>query len=333
MINPPDRPQVVVITGASAGIGRAAARAFARDGARIGLLARGRDALVATQREVESLGGFARVVPCDVADPAQVEVAAKTVESELGPIEIWVNNAMASVFSPIKDTTPEEFRRVTEVTYLGYVYGTLAALRRMLPRNRGVIVQVSSALAFRGIPLQAAYCAAKHAIDGFCDSLRCELRHDGSAVRVTMVHLSAFNTPQFGWVKSRLPRQAKPVPPIFQPEIAANAIVFAAQHPRRQFVVGWPALKAILAQKFVPGVADRVLARQGYDGQQTGQAEDPHRPHNLWQPLPGEHRAHGRFDREARRSSWQWTLSKHRGLVAAGMVVACMAVAGRVGRR
>jgi NAD(P)-dependent dehydrogenase (short-subunit alcohol dehydrogenase family) len=319
-MNAPRRSPVVVITGASAGIGRATARAYAREGARIGLIARGHDGLIATQREVEEFGGSALVVPCDVADAAQVEAAAADVEKQFGPIDVWINNAMASVFSPIKETAPEEFRRVTEVTYLGYVYGTLAALRRMQPRNRGVIVQVGSGLTFRGIPLQAAYCAAKHAIDGFCDSLRCELRHDRSAVRVTMVHLSAFNTPQFGWVKSRLPRHAQPLPPIFQPEIAAEAIVFAARHPRRQFVVGWPALKAILTQKFMPGIADRILARQAYDGQQTDQPDDPARPHNLWKPIAGDHGAHGAFDQQARRSSWQWWLSKHRGMVASAMI-------------
>ena len=248
--------EVVVITGASAGVGRAAARKFARHGARIGLLARGVDGLKAAQREVQKLGSETLMIPTDVANAEQVEAAAEKVEAELGPIDIWVNNAMASVFSPIQKMTPEEFRRVTEVTYLGYVYGTLAALKRMLPRNRGVIVQVGSALAYRGIPLQAAYCAAKHAVQGFCDSLWCELIHDGSNVKVTMLQMPALNTPQFGWVKSRLPRKAQPVPPIFQPEVAAEAIYFAAHNPRREFYIGLPTVKAIVADKFAPRLLD-----------------------------------------------------------------------------
>lgn len=310
-------PRVVVVTGASAGVGRAVVRAFAREGAKIGLLARGVDGLEAAKREVEELGGAAIVLPADVADPAAVEAAAAAVEEKFGPIDVWVNNAMVSVFSPIKDTLPEEFRRVTEVTYLGYVHGTLTALKRMLPRDRGVIVQVGSALAYRGIPLQAAYCAAKHAIEGFCDSLRCELLHDRSKVRVTMVQLPAFNTPQFGWVKSRLPGKAQPVPPIFQPEIAADAIVYASRHPRREFVVGWPSLKAIVGNKIVPGYADRVLARQGYESQQRDEPEDPNRPNNLWEPVPGDHGAHGVFDSRSRPVSVQWSLSKHRRWIGA----------------
>ena len=313
-------PEVVVITGASAGVGRAAAREFARHGARIGLLARGTDGLKAARRELEDLGSEALVIPTDVADADQVESAADQVEAEFGHIDIWINNAMTSVFSPIKQMTSEEFRRVTEVTYLGYVYGTLAALKRMLPRDRGVIVQVGSALAYRGIPLQAAYCAAKHAVQGFCDSLWCELLHDNSKVKVTMVHMPALNTPQFGWVKSRLPRKAQPVPPIFQPEVAAEAIYFAAHNLRREFYVGLPTVKAIVADKIAPGLLDRYLARTGYDSQQYDGAEDPNRPHNLWQAVPGDHGAHGAFD--ARASSWSpqlWT-SEHRGWVATGLV-------------
>ena len=308
--------EVVVITGASAGVGRATARNFARHGARIALLARGTDGLEAAQREVQELGGTAIVIPVDVANAEQVEAAAARVEIDLGKIDIWINNAMTSVFSPIKEMTPEEFRRVTEVTYLGCVYGTLAALKRMLPRDRGVIVQVGSALAYRGIPLQSAYCAAKHAVQGFCDSLRCELLHDQSCVRLTMVQLPALNTPQFGWVKSRLPRKAQPVPPIFQPEVAAEAIYFAAHNPRREFYVGAPSVAVIVANKFVPGLLDHYLARTGYDSQQYDGAEDPNRPNNLWQPVPGDHGAHGAFHARARSWSPQLWTSEHRTLVA-----------------
>jgi len=308
--------EVVVITGASAGVGRATARNFARHGARIALLARGTDGLEAAQREVQELGGTAIVIPVDVANPEQVEAAAARVEIDLGKIDIWINNAMTSVFSPIKEMTPEEFRRVTEVTYLGYVYGTLAALKRMLPRDRGVIVQVGSALAYRGIPLQSAYCAAKHAVQGFCDSLRCELLHDNRGVRLTMVQLPALNTPQFGWVKSRLPRKAQPVPPIFQPEVAAEAIYFAAHNPRREFYVGAPSVAVISINKLAPGLLDYILARTGYDSQQYDGAEDPNRPNNLWQPVPGDHGAHGAFDARARSWSPQLWTSEHRTLVA-----------------
>src|SRR5687767_9952429 len=262
------RDEVVVITGASAGVGRATAEAFAKRGARIGLIARGTERLEAARRDVEALGGTALVLPVDVADAEGIETAAAHVERELGPIDIWVNNAMASVFSPIKEMTADEFRRVTEVTYLGYVHGTLAALRRMLPRDRGTIVQVGSALAYRSIPLQAAYCAAKHAVTGFTESLRCELIHDESRVRVTEVHMPALNTPQFGWVKSRLPRKAQPVPPIYQPEVAAEAIYWAAHHNRRELLVGWSTMQAVWGNKLVPGLIDRYLARTGYEGQQ-----------------------------------------------------------------
>src|SRR6184192_2246901 len=239
----------VAITGASAGVGRATARKFARSGARVALLARGRDGLEAARKEVEEFGAKALVVLVDVANADQVEAAAVQIEAELGRIDIWINNAMVSVFSPIKEMTPEEFRRVTEVTFLGYVYGTLAALKRMLARDRGGIVQVGSALAYRGIPLQSAYCAAKHAVQGFCDSLRCELLHDKSRVHLTMVQLPALNTPQFGWVKSRLPRKAQPVPPIFQPEVAGEAIYFAAHDPRREFYVGAPSVAVITVDR------------------------------------------------------------------------------------
>jgi NAD(P)-dependent dehydrogenase (short-subunit alcohol dehydrogenase family) len=317
-----DKREVVVITGASAGVGRATARAFARRGARLGLIARGRDGLWGACRDVRDLGGEAIVLPCDVADAAALEEAASMVERQLGPIDIWVNNAMTTVFSPVKQTKPEEYRRVTEVTYLGAVYGTLAALHRMLPRDRGVIVQVGSALAYRAIPLQTSYCAAKHAIRGFTEGLRCELLHDGSKVRVTMVQMPALNTPQFDWMKSRLPRKGQPVPPIYQPEVAARAIVWAAHHDRRELYVGWPAVKTIVGNKIAPGLADRYLARTGYQSQQTDEPADPNRPHNLWEPVPGDRGAHGRFDARAGRSSLQLRAATRRRWVAAAALAA-----------
>jgi short-subunit dehydrogenase len=316
-----------MITGASAGVGRATACAFARRGASIGLLARGRAGLVGAARDVEDAGGRAVILPADVADADRVEAAAAILEETCGPIDIWINNAMASVFSPIRDMEAGEFRRVTEVTYLGVVHGTLAALRRMSPRGRGVIVQVGSALAYRGIPLQSAYCAAKHAVEGFCDSLRAELLHDRSGVRVTMVQLPALNTPQFDWVKSRLPNRAQPVPPIFQPEVAADAIVWAADHPRREYFVGFPTVEAIVGDRVAAGLADRYLAHAGYDSQQTSEPEDHHRPDNLWAPVDEDRDfgAHGRFDRRARSSSWELVFSKHRRAFAAAAAVAIAA--------
>src|SRR5919199_6747473 len=299
--------QVVVVTGASAGVGRAVVRAFARAGADVALLARGVDGLEAARREVEAEGRRALVLPTDVADAAQVEVAADRTERELGPINVWVNNAMVSVFSPVKDLQPDEIRRVTDVTYHGVVYGTLAALKRMLPRDRGAIVQVGSALAYRGIPLQAAYCGAKHAIQGFTESLRCELLHDGSNVHVTMVQLPAMNTPQFDWVKSRLPRTPQPVPPIYEPEVAADAIVWASSQRRREMSVGMPTFAAIWMNKVASPLLDRYLARTAFDSQQTDEPADPNRPDNLWKPLPGDHGAHGRFaSRSANFSPQTW---------------------------
>jgi len=314
--------QVVMITGASAGVGRATALAFARHGASIGLLARGRAGLEAAAREVERAGGRALIIQADVADADRVDAAASTLEEAFGPVDVWINNAMTSVFSPILEMRPEEFKRVTEVTYLGVVYGTLAALRRMTARNRGVIVQVGSALAYRGIPLQSAYCAAKHAVEGLCDSLRTELLHDGSAVKVTMVQLPALNTPQFDWVKSRLHGRAQPVPPIFQPEVAADAIVWAADHPRREYFVGFPTVEAIVGDRIAAGLADHYLARAGYDSQQTSEPEDPNRPDNLWAPVDDDRDfgAHGRFDATARSTSWELVVSKHRRAFAAAAV-------------
>ena len=310
------KPEVVVVTGASAGLGRAIVRRFAREGAHIGLLARGRDGLEGARKDVEALGGKAMILPTDVADAEAVERAAEAIEREFGPIDIWINNAMVSVFSPVKEMRPDEYRRVTEVTYLGYVYGTLAALRRMLPRDRGVIVQVGSALAYRGIPLQSAYCAAKHAVQGFHDSLRSELIHDKSKVRVTMVQLPAMNTPQFGWVKSRLPNKPQPVPPIYQPEVGAEAILFAARNDRREMYVGYPTVEAIVGDKIAPGFADKYLAKNGYEAQQADEPVEPDRRDNLWQPVPGDAGAHGTFDERASASSPQLWASMNRSWLA-----------------
>jgi NAD(P)-dependent dehydrogenase (short-subunit alcohol dehydrogenase family) len=322
----------VVVTGASAGLGRAIARAFGARGAVVGLIARGREGLAAAEREIRDGGGRALALPADVSDASAIQAAADRVELELGPIDLWINNAMASVFSPVREMRAEEYRRVTEVTYLGYVHGTLAALHHMLPRDRGTILQVSSALAFRAIPLQSAYCAAKHAIKGFTESLRTELLHDGSGVRVVMVHMPALNTPQFGWVRSRLAHRAQPVPPIFQPELGAEAVVYAALHPeRRELKVGASTLEAIWGNRLAPGLLDRYLARTGYRSQQTREPEQPGRPDNLWAPLPGDHGAHGDFDDRARALSPQLWLTEHRGLalLAAGITGAVAAVAWR----
>jgi NAD(P)-dependent dehydrogenase (short-subunit alcohol dehydrogenase family) len=295
--------ETVVITGASAGIGRAAARLFGARGDRVGLIARGQDGLRGAAEDVTAAGGTAHAVPADVADFEQVDAAAAEIEEALGPIDVWVNVAFASVFAPFTEITPEEFRRVTEVTYLGFVHGTMAALTRMRPRGRGVIVQVGSALGERSIPLQSAYCGAKHAINGFTSSLRCELLHEGSGVRVSTVQMPAVNTPQFSWVRSRLPRRPQPVPPIYQPEVAARGIVRAAEHPRRQYLLGASTKATVLANRVVPALLDRYLARTGYDSQQTGEREPLNRPDNLWQPqdeLSGTDRgAHGEFDDKA----------------------------------
>ena len=316
---------VVVITGASAGVGRATARAYGARGAHVGLIARGRDGLDAARREIEKLGGRAVVAQADVADAEQVEAAARIIDDAFGPPDVWINNAMASVFSPVRETPPEEFARVTEVTYLGAVYGTLAALRRMSSRNRGAIVQVGSSLAYRGIPLQSAYCAAKHALQGFCDSLRAELLHDRSAITLSMVQLPALNTPQFDWVKSRLPNRTQPMGPVFQPELAARAIMWAADTGRREVFVSGSTVKAILANRLAAGLLDRYLANVGYKSQQSEEPADPNRPYNLWRPLAGDHGAHGRFDSVARSSSWQLWASMHRWpltLLAGGALLA-----------
>jgi NAD(P)-dependent dehydrogenase (short-subunit alcohol dehydrogenase family) len=315
--------KIIVITGATGGVGRAAAHLFAKDGARIALLARGQQQLENTKKEVEALGGTALCIPTDVADAAQVEAAAETTESTLGPIDVWVNNAMASVFAPITDIHPDEFRRVTEVTYLGQVYGTMAALKRMKPRDQGSIVLVGSALAYRGIPLQSAYCGAKHAIEGFYDSLRCELKHDGSNIKTCMVQLPAMNTTQFGWVLSRLPNKPKPMGKIYQPEVAARAIRFAAAHNRRSIWVGASTYEAIIGNKLSPSYADGVLARKGYDGQQTDQPETPDRENNVWQPVGEDRGTYGGFSRTAtNRSLTLWAQIHRNTLLAAGVATA-----------
>jgi NAD(P)-dependent dehydrogenase (short-subunit alcohol dehydrogenase family) len=311
---------IVVITGASAGIGRATAVAFARRGWKVGLLARGAEGLDGARRDVERAGGQALVLAADVADYAQVDAAAERVEREWGPIDVWVNNAMATIFSDFLRVEPHDFARATEVTYLGAVWGTRAALSRMKPRDGGVIVQVGSALAYRSIPLQSPYCGAKSALRGFTDSLRSELLHDRSGVHLTMVHLSAFNTPQFDWARNRMPHRARPIGKIFQPEIAAESIYWAARHRRRELWVGLPAVQAIVANRFVPGLLDRYLAYTGYEGQQTDEPESPDRRDNLDQPVHGDHGARGRFDKAAVTRSFQvWATTHKAGLLAAAI--------------
>ena len=331
MRTPPMKKRpVVVITGASAGVGRATVREFARRGAAIALIARGLDGLEGAQREVEAAGGEAMILQADVADDLRMEAAAAAAEARFGPIDIWINNAMCSVFSPVAEMEAAEYRRVTEVTYLGAVHGTLAALRRMRPRGSGVIIQVGSALAYRSIPLQSAYCAAKHALAGFTDSLRCELIAERSGVQVTMVDLPALNTPQFGWVKSRLKRQGQPVPPIYQPEVAARAIHHAAYHHRRQWFVGAPTVLAIFGNALIPGILDHYLGRTGFAAQQRDTPEDPQRPDNLYQPVPGDHGAHGAFDARARSFSLQVWLDMHLAWVLVAVGVLLCGVAGAV---
>ena len=324
-------PQVVVVTGASGGIGRATARAFAARGAKVALLARGEKGLEGAAEDVREAGGQALPISVDTSDFAELAAAADRIEQQLGPIDVWVNVAFTSVFAPFMEIKPEEFKRVTEVTFLGYVYGTRVALERMLPRDRGAIVQVGSALAYRGIPLQSAYCSAKHAIQGLQDSLRCELMHDKSNVRVTMVQMPAVNTPQFGWVLSRLPKRAQPVPPIYQPEVAARAVVYAAAHPqRREYWVGGTTVATLLANKFAAGLLDRYLARTGYSSQQTDQDRDPDQPANLWEPAdsPQGHDfgAHGSFDDKSTPRSYQLWASQHLGVVGAAGAAAAAAV-------
>jgi NAD(P)-dependent dehydrogenase (short-subunit alcohol dehydrogenase family) len=321
------QPRVVAITGASAGLGRATVRRFAREGDHIGLIARGQEGLEHARKEVESAGGRALALPTDVADAEQVEKAAESIEKEFGPIDVWVNNAMVTVFSPFLELTADEFHRATEVTYLGYVYGTMSALKRMVPRDRGTVVQVGSALAYRSIPLQSAYCGAKAAIRGFTDSLRTELLHRKSSVHLTMVQMPALNTPQFEWCRARLPNRPQPVPPIFQPEVGADAIYWAAGHKRREVWVGGSSVSAIVGTKIAPGVLDRYLAKTGYDSQQTDEPMPEFRPDNLFAPVAEDHGAHGQFDARAHDHSRQFWMDTHRPWLAAASAGLGLAVA------
>lgn len=330
-----ERPAVVV-TGASAGVGRATVRLLARRGADLTLLARGPDGLEATAAEVEAAGARALPIACDVADAEAVFATAQAAVDRFGRIDAWINDAMVTVMAYAWELTPEELRRVTEVTYLGTVHGTLAALRHMRPRDRGTIVQVGSALAYRGIPLQAAYCAAKHAIQGFTESLRTDLLHVGSRIRVSLVHLPAVNTPQFTWCRTRLPNQPQPVPPIFQPELAARAILWALDHPRRELLVGWPTVRAVWGDRLAPGLVDRYLARWTVDDQQTREPVRPERRDNLFAPVPGDHGARGPFSERSRDRSLQLWAATHRralGLAAAGAAGVALGAWSAGGRR
>jgi NADP-dependent 3-hydroxy acid dehydrogenase YdfG len=313
--------QVVVITGAGAGVGRATAQQFAQTGARLGLIGRDQARLEQAANEVRDLGGEAVVGVADVADAAQVETAAALVEAAFGQIDIWINNAMATIYSPFDQISTEDYKRATEVTYLGTVYGTMAALKRMKAKNRGIVIQVGSALAYRAIPLQSPYCGAKFAIRGFTDSLRSELLHDRSKIRLTMVHLPALNTPQFEWGKNHMPTRPQPLPPIFQPEMAAKAIFWASRHSRREVYVGLPTWKAIWTNKLVPGLIDRYLTRIGYVDKQAGQPADPLSPDNLWQPVQGDFSAHGRFDSRAKPGTLQLWASLYREPITIGLLV------------
>lgn len=316
-----DRDTVVVITGASAGVGRATARVFAERGAKLVLLARGKDGLEATKREAEAKGAEALVVPTDVSHADQVEAAAELAEQTFGPIDIWINNAMVSMYSPFLKMMPDEFRHIVEVTFLGVVYGTLSALKRMTPRNRGTVIQVGSALAFRSIPLQSAYCASKHAIEGFTESLRSELIHERSAVRLSIVNMPALNTTQFTWTKNKMAHKARPAGTIFQPEIAADAILFAAEHRRRELMVGYTTVEATLGEKLFPGLLDRYLAKVGWTGALLPQPKDPKQRDNFWAPVPGDAGAHGQFDHLARDFSPELWLTKHRAKVWGGLAL------------
>ena len=311
--------KVVVVTGASAGLGRSIARAFAREGAKVALIARGEDGLLGAQKEIEQLGSKALVIPMDVSNAADLDKAADLTEEQLGSIDIWVNNAMVSVFGPLKKMSADEFKQVTEVTYLGQVYGTMAALKKMLPRNEGKIILIGSALSYRGIPLQSAYCGAKHGIHGFFESLRAELYHDKSNVQLTMVQMPAMNTTQFGFVKSYLPNKPKPMGTIYQPEAAAEAVLYAAKHTEREVFYGYSTYKTILGNKVAPGYLDKYLGKTGYEGQQTKEAKDPNLQNNLWESIPGDHGAHGPFTKHAKHGSPILFAKKNKWEIAAGL--------------
>ena len=327
-------PKVAVITGAGAGVGRATVEEFARQGFDVALLSRDPERLERAASELRRHGVRALPIPTDVADPAAVEAAADRVESELGPIDVWVNIAMATVFSPVAKLTAEEVERGTKVTYLGQVHGMMSALKRMRVRNRGTIVNVGSALAYRSVPLQSIYCGAKAAIRGFTDSLRSEIIHDKLDVHLTMVDLPAVNTPQFDWALNKMGRKAKPVAPIFQPEVPARAIFFAATHRRRDIWVGWPTVKAILANRIAPGLLDRYLAKTGYSGQLSAQPTAPDAPANLFAFVPGDYGAHGRFDARSRNRSWEMFTDRHKTaaltISAVGLVLAAHQLAKRL---
>ena len=328
-----NKKDIVVVTGASAGAGRAIALEFARNGARVALIARGKERLEDAKKEIESLGGEAITFSVDVANAEQLDAAASLIEEKWGPIDVWVNNAMVGVLSPVKEMKPEEYKRVTEVTYLGQVYGTQAALKRMLPRDKGSIVLVGSALAYRGIPLQSAYCGAKHAIMGFYDSLKTELMHDKSKVTLTTVQLPAMNTPQFDWMRNKMPNKPRPMGTIFQPEAAARTVYHAAYHPEREYKVGFPTIQAIIGNKLLPEVGDWVLARNGFEGQQTDEPAGDDRLDNLFEPAPGLFGAHGRFDSTAKETSWVGQLGRNQMIPAAAAVVAGILAAGFFMRR
>jgi len=318
------KPLVVVVTGASAGLGRAIAHGFAKRGASLGLIARNPEALNAAKEECEALGGKPLVLPTDVSDAEAVDAAASRVEEELGPIDVWVNDAMVSVFSPVKEMEASDYKRVTDVLYLGFVHGTLAALKRMLPRDRGTIIQIGSALSYRSIPLQSAYCACKHAINGFTDSLRCELHHDKSNVKLTAVQMPAMNTTQFDWVKNRMPNDTQPVPPIYEPELAAEVVVAAglARNPRREYWVGMPTVTAILGQRFIPGLLDLYLGKTGYKSQQIpNEPKDPSAPNNLYEYVPGKHSARGKFADRSTMTSIEVGISLNKGFIALAAAV------------
>jgi NADP-dependent 3-hydroxy acid dehydrogenase YdfG len=322
------QPLVVAITGSSAGLGRAIAHAYAKRGAKLGLIARNPEALQAAKEECETIGGQAVCLPTDVADADAVEAAASKLEDTFGPIDVWINDAMVSVFSPVKEMEASDYKRVTEVLYLGFVHGTLAALRRMLPRNHGTIVQIGSALSYRSIPLQSAYCACKHAINGFTDSLRCELYHDRSNVKLTNVQMPAMNTTQFNWVKNRMPDMTQPVPPIFEPEVSAEVVYVAgtAKNPRREYWVGTPTVAAILGQKIIPGLLDKYLGATGYTSQQLPNTPQlPSTPNNLYEFVPGRHSARGKFSDRSLRTSAEVFVSLNRGWFALGLAMAAVA--------